>query len=230
MGCLNSKAAASPAARGTGLGSQPADAKFMADILVFHMGADQVLQLLTITRRLPPYQGCLALPGGFVGAGEDAETAAARESHEETGVQGLSMVPVGTFDRPGRDPRGPVITNAFFAFSPNTDCKAGGDARSAHFEPVLPLAAKAWSFDHAEIVATALSVATEQAQAGCLEAFLPLEAAAAQVPLTEQLQTCLAAFLASGILESGHLPMEVPAEVLSAAPANGEVAQAPDQA
>lgn len=201
MGCCLSSvaqgAAAPPATAAGGQQAHPPGAMFTADVLVFHFGPDRSLQLLTITRANPPFRGRLALPGGFVEAGEDSETAAARELAEETGVDGLCLVHVGTFDRPGRDPRGPVITNAYFAFSPNLACQAGSDARSARFQPVMPLASKGWSFDHAEIVATALTVASEHAEAGTLETYLPLEAAAAHEPLKQELRSCLASFLAA---------------------------------
>ena len=47
---------------------------------------DATLQVLLVTRLLDPYRDRLALPGGFVLAGETLPQAAARERAEETGV------------------------------------------------------------------------------------------------------------------------------------------------
>merc|ERR1712187_906593 len=99
-----------------------------------------------LTRKNPPFKGCLALPGGFVDPGEDAEAAAARELEEETHVQGLKLSRVGVFDKPGRDPRGEVISTAFFSFAPNTVCRADDDAASAAFRPLRQLLQEDWSF------------------------------------------------------------------------------------
>jgi ADP-ribose pyrophosphatase YjhB (NUDIX family) len=43
--------------------------------------------LVVIRRRIPPQEGLLALPGGFINYGESWQIAAARELFEETGIQ-----------------------------------------------------------------------------------------------------------------------------------------------
>lgn len=43
--------------------------------------------LLVIRRAIPPRQGQLALPGGFIGVGESWQEAGAREVFEETGLR-----------------------------------------------------------------------------------------------------------------------------------------------
>lgn len=71
------------------------------------------LALLLIERGNPPYQGCHALPGGFVELHEDLEQAARRELAEETGLDELGHAVIeqlGTFGDPQRDPRGRVIS------------------------------------------------------------------------------------------------------------------------
>ncbi len=50
-----------------------------------NMGANTI-RLLTIRRNIEPALGMLALPGGYVDENENAETAAARELKEETGI------------------------------------------------------------------------------------------------------------------------------------------------
>ena len=86
-----------------------------ADIVVTGK-KDKDTTVLLIRRGGHPYLGCWALPGGFANANECVEETAARELAEETGVSGLQMKPVGLFSRPGRDPRGWVVSQAYTAF------------------------------------------------------------------------------------------------------------------
>ena len=61
------------------------------------------------------------------------EVTAARELEEETGVQGLSLEPVGVFSKPERDPRGWVVSAAFAAVvdADALNVQAGDDAADA---------------------------------------------------------------------------------------------------
>eukprot|EP00435_Cladocopium_sp_Y103_P049472 s129_g14.t3 len=140
--------------------------KYTADILVFHLGDE--LELLTITRGKPPFQGCLALPGGFVERDESPILAAQRELQEETNVIGLPLVELGVWDTPGRDPRGLVSTTAFMALAPDQSCQAGDDAATAQYQALSQVAASSWSFDHRDIVTAALRrLATGDTSATC---------------------------------------------------------------
>lgn len=71
------------------------------------------LSILLIRRGGEPYKGSWALPGGFLEPGETIEECAARELYEETGVVPTATFPVGMYTRPGRDPRGWIISNVF---------------------------------------------------------------------------------------------------------------------
>ena len=74
---------------------------------------DNKLRLLLIKRGGHPYKGCWALPGGFLQSNETVEECALREIQEETNVMPTALLPVGTFSKPGRDPRGWIISNAY---------------------------------------------------------------------------------------------------------------------
>ncbi|MEM1283540.1 MAG: NUDIX domain-containing protein [Chlamydiota bacterium] len=73
------------------------------------------LQVALIQRRKPPYKRKWAIPGGFVEGEETVEEAAFRELQEETGLRDLYLQQFHVFSQPDRDPRGRVITVAFFA-------------------------------------------------------------------------------------------------------------------
>ncbi len=98
-----------------------------ADILVFHGK-----ELLLIKRGNHPCIYTWAIPGGFVEEGESADTAAARELQEETGVEGLELTQLGLYSEPGRDPRAWVVSEAYTAFCPDEiTVQAGDDAKEA---------------------------------------------------------------------------------------------------
>ncbi|MHB2019296.1 MAG: NUDIX domain-containing protein, partial [Candidatus Xenobia bacterium] len=85
------------------------------DLVIFSIGPGRQLQALLIERKYPPFEGNWALPGGFVLPEESLEEAARRELEEETGVTDVYLEQLFTFGDVGRDPRGRVITVAWFA-------------------------------------------------------------------------------------------------------------------
>lgn len=128
-----------------------------ADCVIFAYHSGNPLQVLLIRRAIAPYEGQWALPGGFVDMDEDLEAAARRELEEETGVTGVFMEQLYTFGRPGRDPRGRVVTVAYFALVGLSEhhASASSDAREAGWfsiDRLPPLA-----FDHAEIIGVAIA-------------------------------------------------------------------------
>jgi 8-oxo-dGTP diphosphatase len=125
------------------------------DVIIFTLGGS-VLQVLLIQRGNPPFEEMWAIPGGFVGIDESLEGAAIRELEEETGVQDVYLEQLYTFGDPGRDPRGRVITVAYFALVPADAVQphAGHDAADARWWSVYDLPPLA--FDHEDILAYAL--------------------------------------------------------------------------
>jgi len=111
-------------------------------------------EVLLIQRGRPPFEGCWALPGGFVEEGEPLEQAARHELEEETGLRGIPLEQLATFGNPGRDPRGWTVSVVFWSWlEPNAahTVAAGDDAAAARWwalDGLPPLA-----FDHAEILA-----------------------------------------------------------------------------
>jgi 8-oxo-dGTP diphosphatase len=122
---------------------------------------DDALNVLLITRRIEPFRGRLALPGGFVLAGESLGEAAIRELAEETGVERVPghLEQLQSYGPRGRDPRGDVLTVAHLLLAPNFPVlSAGSDAEHAAWYPVSHVLDRATelAFDHARILADAV--------------------------------------------------------------------------
>jgi len=133
--------------------------------------AEHELRVLLIRRGEPPFRGRWALPGGFVNVrddgdqGEDIDVAAARELHEETGLppSEVFLQQLRAFGKPGRDPRGRVVSVAYFALVPEDllpRVRAGDDAADARWMPVAELPRLA--FDHDELLDVALRTIRER--------------------------------------------------------------------
>lgn len=133
------------------------------DLAIFTI-RNGVLCALLIERADEPFQGCYALPGGFIEPGEDAQTAAWRELAEETGLDQFSghLEQLATYSAPGRDPRHRIVSVAHVAFAPNLpEPVAGSDARHARWWAVEDLLggegdAPGLAFDHEQILRDAV--------------------------------------------------------------------------
>jgi 8-oxo-dGTP diphosphatase len=125
------------------------------DCVVFGMDEGD-LKVLLIQRGVEPFLGKWALPGGFVRMEESLDAAARRELEEESGIRPSHLEQLYTFGDPGRDPRGRVVTVAYFALVKLSDHRvhAATDAREAAWFSVWDTPKLA--FDHGEVLATAL--------------------------------------------------------------------------
>lgn len=130
--------------------------KLTVDAVVFGY-EEGLVSILLVKRKYEPFKGCWALPGGFVADEESLEEAVERELHEETGVKINYLEQLYSFGKPGRDPRGRIISIAYFglvrpdAFLIN----ASTDAEDAQWFDINQL--PEISFDHKEIIDVAIT-------------------------------------------------------------------------
>lgn len=143
-----------------------------ADLVLMSVRDGRLAALLQ-KRERSPETGKWALPGGFVGIDESLDSAAERVLAEKARMAGAWVEQLYTFGEPRRDPRGRVITVAYFALLPEerfgpaltaaADLKladvqvdwageTGGPAKALGEDGrKLPLA-----FDHADIIGLAV--------------------------------------------------------------------------
>ena len=131
------------------------DIQVTVDVVIFALRGGE-LQVLLIRRGIPPFEGRWSLPGGFVRDGESLEAAARRELKEETGVRDVYLEQLYTFGEPARDPRGRIVTVAYYALltTEAAPLAAGTDAGDAQWMPARKHPSLA--FDHEQILDYAL--------------------------------------------------------------------------
>lgn len=124
------------------------------DCVVFGFDGS-ALNVLLVKRGIEPYINVYAFPGGFVHIDETVDECARRELYEETGVKDVYMEQLYTFGDIDRDPRGRVVTVAYYALVRSTDYfpHGGTDASQAGWFKMNQLPPLA--FDHMEILKTA---------------------------------------------------------------------------
>ena len=125
------------------------------DCVVFGLD-DNDLKVLFIQRQLEPFIHCWALPGGFVRMDETSDDGALRELEEETGISKVYLEQLYTFSDINRDPRGRVVTVAYYALAKLSDhrIRAATDAENvAWFSVDDP---PRLAFDHAKILDMAM--------------------------------------------------------------------------
>lgn len=121
---------------------------------------DRTLQVMLIKRKSWPFEGAWALPGGFCTDSESMEACARRELLEETGVADVPIDYLGVYSKPGRDPRGWMISHAYCALVNETllaHRRAADDAADVRLYPVEEALRLDLAFDHRDILTDALA-------------------------------------------------------------------------
>jgi 8-oxo-dGTP diphosphatase len=126
------------------------------DAVVFGYDPSDGLSVILIKRKIQPFQGMWALPGGFVLEGESLEQAVERELKEETGIEVNYLEQLYTFGDPNRDPRSQIVTVAYYGLirRSNFELYAATDAEEAHWFNINDLPNLA--FDHQKILEYAI--------------------------------------------------------------------------
>lgn len=131
-----------------------AQAQLTVDVAIFTI-ADEQLQLLTIRRDQSPFKHSLTLPGGFLWQGETTLQAAERVLRDKAGILDVYIEQLYTFDDPRRDPRGRIISVAYYALVPEHKLS---DRHLGRLDTQLVPATELpdMGFDHASITEYAL--------------------------------------------------------------------------
>ncbi|MFH5183858.1 NUDIX domain-containing protein [Paenibacillus sp. TAB 01] len=117
------------------------------------------LQVMLIQRKQWPFAGQWALPGGFSKETETILESAKRELREETGVEDVHIEYFNVYSTPNRDPRGWMISHAFFALVREDELsarQADDDAADVKLFPVEEALRMELAFDHRLILTDAL--------------------------------------------------------------------------
>lgn len=97
--------------------------------------AKKSLSILLVKRGEEPFKDKYSLPGGFLRSNETTEQAAIRELIEETGVTVNYLDSIGVFSKPDRDPRGWIISTAYYGLISPQELSSleGSDVQSAEW-------------------------------------------------------------------------------------------------
>jgi 8-oxo-dGTP diphosphatase len=143
------------------------------DVVMLTLTGDG-LSVVLVRRGRPPYQGALALPGGYIHVDEDDDlmASAMRVVEAKSGVAPSYLEQLATFSGLGRDPRGWSISVAYYAFLRAEAASSLAPGTEIHpIDRLPPLA-----FDHDRIVAVARARIRSKASYSVLPAyFLPEE-------------------------------------------------------
>lgn len=121
------------------------------DIIIFTLEENQ-LNVLLIKRAQNPFKNSWALPGGFLRQDEAPEKSALRILKDKAGIKNVFIEQLYTFSGSRRDPRGNIITIAYFALVPKSKIRINksDDLQTPTFFSVKKLPKLA--FDHKRII------------------------------------------------------------------------------
>lgn len=127
-------------------------AEISTDVVFFTMRNERLCVLL-VQREKEPFDQHWSLPGGRVGQEEALDAAARRMLAAKTGVTGVYLEQLYTFGGIQRDPRGRVVSVAYYALVAADRVPSIPDRPNIRWHEVEALPELA--FDHADIVAMA---------------------------------------------------------------------------
>lgn len=140
------------------------------DVVLLTLLGEELAAVL-LRREHAPFQGALAIPGGYVHPEDDlsAHDAAMRVIKDKTGIVAPYLEQLATFSGAKRDPRGWSVSVAHYALVPYELLAARRD-EAVHIVPVPQLGAL--PFDHNAMIATALERLRNKSQYSSLPCFL----------------------------------------------------------
>ena len=101
------------------------------------------------------------MPGGFVEYGETVESAAMRETKEETGLDVDLIRLVGVYSNPRRDPRGHIVSVCFLCHKVGGTLRADTDAAEVKCFDFDKISTIELAFDHRIILEDAYKLIHE---------------------------------------------------------------------
>lgn len=108
-------------------------------------------EVLLLKRNHYPFIGCWVLPGGHLNYNETLEKAIVREIKEETGLKTKIIELIGVYSAPNRDPRGHVVTAAYFLKLVSGRLRGDRESSQIKFFSLNKLPKKI-GFDHHQII------------------------------------------------------------------------------
>ncbi|RME55534.1 NUDIX hydrolase [Candidatus Woesearchaeota archaeon] len=115
------------------------------DIIIVH--EDKVC---LIKRKIEPYKGYIAIPGGYVDYGDTVEKTAIKEAKEETGLDVELQEIIGVYSDPERNPKKHLITTVFVAKPKSFELKDNEEAEP-FWEEISNVKSLNLAFDHNKI-------------------------------------------------------------------------------
>lgn len=140
------------------------------DVVLLTLQHEQ-LHVALLRREKEPYKGVLALPGGYIHADEDQNTAAAarRTLRNKTGIVSPYLEQLASFSGPGRDPRGWSLSISYYALVPAELIQQAGHAQ-VELHAVNSL--HSLPFDHSQIIQTAVDRVRNKSSYSSLPVYL----------------------------------------------------------
>lgn len=125
------------------------------DLAVFGYHSNE-LSVLLLNRKEEPFKNGWTLPGGFLQIEESLQQVCNRIMKTKIGLENIYLEQLYSFDEPGRDPRGRVISIAHYALvNPHRfEIVAGNMANDVQWFPVAEV--PELGFDHNQIFELAL--------------------------------------------------------------------------